>query len=192
MQYSSPAAFPPQQVRVSPVEVGVVTAGGRYALECDISRVATLSNATLLEVMWFSPDNDIITSGTAYSITGTTSTNATSLTSTLTFPRLTTSQGGVYTCAVNMTIPGIVTDHQVLRQENVRVASESGQPTPSISPSLYVPLSHPYFLPLPSPPPHSFPCHLSLLATRQRGHSLCGHTTGVGVHSHSGQDTSGY
>ena len=122
----SSTAFPPQMVSVFPVEEGVVTAGDQYSLQCNISRVPTLSNSTLLEVMWLDPDNDIITAGTAYSITGPTSTNGTTLTSTLTFLRITTSQAGLYSCAANMTIPTIVTDHQVIRRTPVRVASESG------------------------------------------------------------------
>ena len=117
----SPAAFP--LVSVSPVEEGVVTAGDQYTLQCNISRVATLVPTTLLEVKWLDPNNNTITSGTAYTISGMSSTTATTLTSTLTFPRLTTSQGGLYSCAVNMTIPDIVTD-QVISTAPVRVASE--------------------------------------------------------------------
>lgn len=112
-------------VRVFPVEEGVVTAGGQYTLQCDISRRDTLGNATLLEVVWLGPGNEAITSGTNYTISDPSSTTATTLNSTLTFLRLTTSQGGLYSCAVNMTIPDIVTDHQVIRPTPVRVASES-------------------------------------------------------------------
>ena len=122
----SPAAFPPQNVSVSPVEEGVVTAGGQYTLQCTISRVATIDPSTLLEVMWLDPSNNTITSGTNYTISGMSNTTATTLTSNLTFLRLTTSQGGLYSCAVNMTIPDIVTDHQVISTAPVRVASESG------------------------------------------------------------------
>ena len=130
----SPAAFPPQRVSVSPVEEGVVTAGGQYTLQCNISRVATLAPSTLLEVMWLDPSNNTITSGTAYTISGMSSTTATTLTSTLTSPRLTTSQGGLYSCAVNMTIPDIVGYHQVISTAPVRVAGESGHSSlPSLS-----------------------------------------------------------
>ena len=82
---------------------------------------------TLLEVMWLDPSNNTITSGTAYTISGMSSTTATTLTSILTLHRLTTSQGGLYSCAVNMTIPDIVTDHQVISAVNVpiRVASRN-------------------------------------------------------------------
>ena len=123
----SPAAFPPQRVSVSPMEEGVITAGGQYTLQCNISRVTTLAPSTLLEVMWLDPSNNTITSGTTYTISNMSSTTATTLTSTLTFPRLTTSQGGLYSCAVNMTIPDIVTDHQVISAVNVpiRVASRN-------------------------------------------------------------------
>ena len=108
------------------MEECVVTAGGQYTLQCNISRVATLAPSTLLEVMWLDPSNNTITFGAAYTISGMSSTTATTLTSTLTFPRLTTSQGGLYSCAVNITIPDIVTDHQVISTAPVRVASESG------------------------------------------------------------------
>ena len=122
----SPAAFPPQRVNISADEEGVVTAGDQYTLQCNISRMDTLAPSTLLEVMWLDPSNNTITSGTTYTISGMSSTTATTLTSTLTFPRLTTSQGGLYSCAVNMTIPDIVTDHQVISTTPVRVAGESG------------------------------------------------------------------
>ncbi len=100
------------------------TAGDMYVLKCIISRVATLSNLTILEGVWLDMNNDIITSGSAdYTITGDTRTTSTTFISTLTFTRLRTSHGGTYSCSANMTIPGIVTDHQVTRTADVTVAS---------------------------------------------------------------------
>ena len=119
-------AFPPQRVSVSAMEEGVVTAGGHYTLVCNISRSATLPNSTLLEVMWLDPNNDTITSDSMTSITMQPSTMETTLTSTLTFLQVNISHGGQYSCAVNMTIPDIVTDYQVIAMASVRVlASKS-------------------------------------------------------------------
>ena len=116
--------FPPQEVVVSALVSGVPTAGDMYVLKCIISRVATLSSLTILEGVWLDMNNDIITSGSAdYTITGDTSTTSTTFISTLTFTRLRTSHGGTYSCSANMTIPDIVTDHQVTRTADVTVAS---------------------------------------------------------------------
>ena len=117
--------FFPQEVYLVPVEdVGVPTAGDSYILECTISRVDTLSPSTLLEVVWLDPDNNTITSNTLdYTITGDTSTTSTILISRLTLTRLRTSHAGVYSCSANMTVPGVVTDHQVARTTDVIVTS---------------------------------------------------------------------
>ena len=72
-----------------------------------------------------------------------------SLTSILTLSFLTTSQAGHYSCAANMTIPNIVTDHQVITQAPVRVASEFLSSSPfsfchfydSLSPT-YIHITH--------------------------------------------------
>ena len=117
--------FPPQRVSVSPVEVGVPTAGDSHTLECNISRAVTLSNSTLLEVVWLDPNNRTISSTSNFTVMGDTSTTATILTSNLTFSRLRTSQGGNYTCSSNMTIPGgVATDHPVPSTISVRVISK--------------------------------------------------------------------
>ena len=94
------------------------TAGDDITLICNVSRFSNLDPFTLLEVMWLDADGNMVVSTT---ITSTTDTNTQS---TLTFSLLTTSQGGVYSCAVNMTIPDIVMDHQVISTAPVRVASE--------------------------------------------------------------------
>ena len=121
--FSLPTAFPPQTVSVEGVNA---TAGDVVTLMCNVSRVSTLDPSTLLEVMWLDVDGNIITSDdmdllVVSSITSTTDINTQS---TLTFPPLTTSQGGVYSCAVNMTIPDIVMDYQVISTAPVRVTSK--------------------------------------------------------------------
>ena len=121
--FSLPTAFPPQTVSVEGVNA---TAGDVVTLMCNVSRVSTLDSSTLLEVMWLDVDGNIITSDdmdllVASSITSSTDTNTQNI---LTFPLLTTSQGGVYSCAVNMTIPDIVMDHQVISTAPVRVTSK--------------------------------------------------------------------
>ena len=115
------AAFSPQGVDVR--SSGDAAAGNQFTLEC-LAHRATLSLSTLLEVKWLDQYNNTITSGPVYNISGMSNTTAANLTSTLTFPRLTTSQGGLYSCAVNMTITGIVTDYQVINTLPVIVSSE--------------------------------------------------------------------
>ena len=129
MDYTYPlyAGFPSHWVNISPVEVdaGVPIAGSSHTLECNVSRAATLSNSTLLEVMWLDSNNRIISSNPNFTIMGATSTTATFLTSRLTFSRLRTSQGGNYICSSNMTIPGeIATDHSISSTISVRVMSK--------------------------------------------------------------------
>ena len=108
-------------VGVSSLEEGVVTAGDQYTLQCDISHRPTPNN-TVLEVMWLDNNNDLISSGTTYTVSDTSNTNASYLTSSLTFLRLTTSQGGLYSCVVNVTI---VIGQQIISTFPVRVSSES-------------------------------------------------------------------
>ena len=109
-------------VGVCSLEEGVVTAGDQYTLQCNISRLAPTPNNTVLEVMWFDNNNDLVSSGTAYSVSDISNTNAAYLTSTLTFLRLTTSQGGLYSCVANVTI---VIGQQIISTFPVRVSSES-------------------------------------------------------------------
>ena len=113
-------------VNVVPVEEGVATAGDRYTLQCNITRDADWppSPSTFMEVMWSDASHTTITSGTAYTISAVSSTNNITLASTLTFPRLITSQGGLYSCAANITIPGVALDFQVIKSVPVQVASE--------------------------------------------------------------------
>ena len=115
------AAFSPQGVDVR--SSGDAAAGNQFTLEC-LTRRDTSSLSTLLEVKWLDQYNNTITSGPVYNISGMSNTTAANLTSTLTFSHLTTSHGGLYSCAVNMTIPGIVTDYQVINTLPVIVSSE--------------------------------------------------------------------
>ena len=118
------------EANTSPVEEGVVTAGGQYTLQCMIlfhRPEAVERNHTLLEVIWFDPDDHTITSGPSFNISGMPNTTESTLNSTITFTRLTTSQGGLYSCGANLTIPDVTTDFQVIRHFPVRVERESFQ-----------------------------------------------------------------
>ena len=123
--FLSLAAFPPQTVSVTAVTGDAATAGDQYTLQCDVSREETLSSSTILELMWFTSTNVTVTSGSDMTITGSSSTTEPTLSSTLTFTRLRTSQGDVYRCAVNMTIPTIVQDYLVSDSAQVSVTSKS-------------------------------------------------------------------
>lgn len=86
---------------------------------------ASLSTA-VLEVEWFGHDGSLVIEGqTDINITGESNTMDSTLTSRLTFTSLKTSQGGVYTCSVNLTIrEANVIDHNVRSDSSVRVKSE--------------------------------------------------------------------
>ena len=118
-------AFPPQTVSVTALTGDTPTAGDQYTLMCDVSREETLSSSTVLQLMWLTSDNATVTSGSDVAISGPSSTTDPTLTSTLTFTRLRTSQGDVYRCAVSMTIPTIVQDHVVSDSAQVSVSSKS-------------------------------------------------------------------
>ena len=116
-------AFPPQIVQV-PNEV-YVTADEMVTLQCYVTRKSTLSSHTLLETVWLDNYNNFLdnTSNVVMSAP-ITSTTATQSTTTLTVSNMRTSQAGVYTCVVNMTIPGVVEDHQVRKTSTVKVISK--------------------------------------------------------------------
>ena len=103
---------------------GVPNAGDMFRLECNISRAETLPPSTLLEVIWLGIGDNKIISVSNTSITGNTSSTTTTLYSRLTFPRITTSQGGRYSCAVSMTIFRVVMGHRVTNTWNVSVISK--------------------------------------------------------------------
>ena len=80
---------------------------------------------TTLDMEWFDPIGTRITGGGGILITGGTSTTNFTLNSTLIFFSISTSQAGLYTCRVNLTIPesGLIL-HSVNRVSHVRVRSE--------------------------------------------------------------------
>ena len=117
------AAFPLQTIILSAVG-NLSTAGDMFRLDCNISRAKTLLPSTLLEVIWLDNINNSLISNSNTSITGDTSSTASNLYSQLTFSRVRTSQGGRYSCVVNMTVPGVVTDYSVIKTWTVMVMSK--------------------------------------------------------------------
>ena len=117
-------AFPPQIIEV-PNEV-YVTANEMFTLQCNVTRKTTLSSHTLLETVWLDNNNNFLnnTSNVVMSVP-ITRTTATHSTTTLMVSNIRTSQAGVYTCVVNMTIPGVVEDHQVRENSTVNVISKN-------------------------------------------------------------------
>ena len=104
-----------------------VAASSSYSLQCMATRDEDLASDSLLEVEWFDNNGSPITGETSgVTVMGVSSTNDLSLTSTLMFTSIMTGQAGLYTCSVNLTIPGAdVMDHNVRRVSAVRVMSKS-------------------------------------------------------------------
>ena len=117
-------AFPPQVVHIFHSTNQSTIAGTEYSLHCNVIREGTLSSSTYLEIIWLDINNEVSTSNSDTVINGFTNSTDTNITSTLTFPYIRTSQAGRYTCAVNMTIPGVVEDRQVRRTTDVYVQSK--------------------------------------------------------------------
>ncbi len=118
------SAFPPQIIQVQP-QVTEVLAGETSFLFCNSSRQSTLSPSTTMEIFWLSSRNEILSTTSDVILAGDiTSTTDLVITSSLTFTRVRTSQAGTYTCVVNMTIPGVVVDHQVARSVTLNVQCE--------------------------------------------------------------------
>ena len=103
-----------------------VAANSPYSLQCVATRDEDLASNTLLEVEWFDNNGSLITGETSgVTVLGDSSTNDLSLTSTLMFATISTGQAGLYTCSVNLTIPGAdVVDYNVRRVSAVRVMSK--------------------------------------------------------------------
>ena len=95
-----------------------------FRLDCNISRGKYLPPSTLLEVTWLDNINNTIISNSNISISGNLSSTATFLYSNLMFTRIKTSQGGRYSCAVNMSIFGVVNNHRVTKSRTVIVMSK--------------------------------------------------------------------
>ncbi len=118
------SAFPPQIIQVQSQVIEVLT-GETSILFCNASRQSTLSPSTTIEIFWFRDSNEIISTTSDIIIAGyQTSTINLVITRSLTFTRVRTSQAGTYTCVVNMTIPGVVVDHQVSRSVTLNVQCE--------------------------------------------------------------------
>ena len=118
----NPTDIPVQSVQLSAEEV--VDAGDTLTLICEAAKDSSLRTA-FLEVEWFNPYGSLISGGSGISVTGDTSTVNFTLSSTLTFPSISTSQAGPYSCRVNLTIfEAGVTDHSVSRISHIRVRSE--------------------------------------------------------------------
>ncbi len=118
------SAFPPPIIQVPP-QVMEVLAGETSFLFCNASRQSTLSPSTTMEIFWLSSRNEIISTTSDMILAGDiTSTTNLVITSSLTFTRVRTSQAGTYTCVVNMTIPGVVVDHQFSKSVTLDVQCE--------------------------------------------------------------------
>ena len=117
-------ALPPQVVHIFHSTNQSTTAGTEYSLHCNVNREGTLSSTTYLEIIWLDHNNEVIPPNSDTVINGVTNSTDTNITSTLTFPYIRTSQAGRYTCAINMTIPDVVEDHQVRRPTDVYVQSK--------------------------------------------------------------------
>ena len=89
-------------------------------ISCLAVREYTLSVSTVLEIVWQN-NNDVINTNSVF---GLTRSHANNITSRLAISNIRTSQAGVYTCVVNMTIPGVVEDHQVRKTSTVNVISK--------------------------------------------------------------------
>ena len=116
-------AFPPQIVQV-PNEV-YMTADEMVTLQCNVTRKTTLSSHTLLETVWLDNNNNFLKNTSNVVMSGPSYTTATNSTTTLMVSKIRTTQAGVYTCVVNMNIPGVVEDHQVRENSTVNVISKN-------------------------------------------------------------------
>ena len=79
----------------------IVPAGGMAHIFCNVERHVDLSSSTRLEIFWLHPNNRVSGHATSFS---------SNVTYSLVPSNMRTSQAGVYTCEVNMTIPGVVED----------------------------------------------------------------------------------
>ncbi len=118
------SAFPPPNIQVQ-LQVTEVLAGDTSIISCNASRKSTLLPSTTMNLFWLSSRNEFISTTSDMILAGDiTSTTNLVITSSLTFTRVRTSQAGTYTCVVNMTIPGVVEDHQVARSVTLNVQCE--------------------------------------------------------------------
>ena len=118
------AAFPPQQVHVSLTETNIL-AGDDIIMSCYATRQTTLLSMILLEVNWLDKGNNIITPSDGFRVVYQNGSMNHNITSRLTVYNIRTSQAGVYSCVVNITIPGVLEDHQVRESVNIYVTSKT-------------------------------------------------------------------
>ena len=94
---------------------GSLTAGHSFKLICTASRDPLLSAS--LEVEWLDPKSTVIKENSSIKVTGpSSSTNESIITRMLVFNSLNTSNGGNYTCRVNLTIPDLNIIGRILSQ----------------------------------------------------------------------------
>ena len=94
------------------------------SLPCSVTRKNTLPSETYIETVWLDYNNNIISNNSILGITGLINTTATNITSRLAVSNIRTSQAGIYTCVANMTIPGVVEDHQVGKTSVINIISK--------------------------------------------------------------------
>ena len=102
----------------------MISAGDKISVSCYATRQTTLLPTTLLEITLLDYNNNPMTSEEGFTFTGQQSTMNHNITSRLLVSSIRTSQAGVYTCVANMTIPGVVEDHQVRESVNIYVTSK--------------------------------------------------------------------
>ncbi len=114
------SAFPPPNIQVQP-QVTEVLAGDTSIISCNASRQSTLPPSTTMNLFWLSSRNEFISTTSDMILAGDiiSTTNLV-----MTFTRVRTSQESTYICVVNMTIPGVVVDHQVARSVTLIVQCE--------------------------------------------------------------------
>lgn len=85
---------------------------------------ATQNSFPEFEISWLDPSGQVIDSSNLYFAMRNVEVNGTFISNELTFNHLLTSQAGQYTCIVNMTIPGLITDFSGSKTINVIVQCE--------------------------------------------------------------------
>ena len=117
------AAFPPQEVQFSLLQTNIL-ADNNIIMSCYGTRQTTLLSSTLMEVTWLDNNNNKITLSDNFNVTGQDRSMKHNITSRLTVSNMRTSQAGVYTCVVNMTIPGVVENNLVRKSVTIYVTSK--------------------------------------------------------------------
>lgn len=101
-----------------------MTTGDQFNVTCRTTRNSIFSNSALLEVTWLDPSNRLISGQSDLMVTGNGSTTNNELVSELLFSLVRASQAGSYSCVVNMTVPGVVTNYTVLTTLELNVRSK--------------------------------------------------------------------